>query len=53
MGRPKYILPENFESVIKKYHDGSINYLEAMKILNMTKGTFFKYSKVFKEKNAI
>lgn len=50
MGRPKYILPENFEVVINEYHRGNITYQLAMEQLNMSRGTFFKYSKLHKEK---
>ena len=49
MGRPKYILPENFNEVITNYHKGFISYQVAMKLLNMSRGTFFKYSKMRKE----
>lgn len=49
MGRPKYILPDNFDKIVKEYHNGKITYQEAMEVLNMTKGTFFKYSKLRKE----
>ena len=46
LGRPKYILPDNFESVINSYLSGNISYHIAMEILNMSRGTFFKYSKI-------
>lgn len=51
MGRPKYKLPNNFEEVIKKYHNKEITNKDALQILNMTKGTFFKYSKIYKNKH--
>ena len=50
LGRPKYILPDNFESVINSYLSGNISYHIAMEILNMSRGTFFKYSKIYREK---
>ena len=45
MGRPKYKLPDNFDEIVKKFHNKEITNTEAAKILNMTKGTFLKYSK--------
>lgn len=50
LGRPKYILPDNFESVINSYLSGNISYHIAMKNLNMSRGTFFKYSKIYRGK---
>lgn len=49
LGRPKYILPNNFDEVMGSYHKGNITYQTAMDLLNMTKGTFFKYSKMRKD----
>lgn len=49
LGRPKYILPNNFDEVMGNYHKGNITYQTAMDLLNMTKGTFFKYSKMRKD----
>ena len=49
MGRPKYTLPDNFDDIIANYHKGIINYQIAMEQLNMSRGTFFKYSKMRKE----
>ena len=48
MGRPKYKLPDNFEEVVGKFHNKEISYIEASSILNMKRGTFFKYSKLYK-----
>ena len=48
MGRPKYKLPDNFEDVVSKFHKKEISYIEASSILNMKRGTFFKYSKMYK-----
>ena len=48
MGRPKYKLPENFEEIIIKYHNKEITNKKAIELLNMTRGTFFKYSKLYK-----
>lgn len=48
MGRPKYILPDNFNEVMTKYHEKTISYQTAMEQLDMSRGTFFKYSKMRK-----
>lgn len=48
MGRPKYNLPSNFKDVIDKYRAKEINHKEAIAILNMNRGTFFKYAKIYK-----
>lgn len=50
MGRPKYILPNDFDDVINLYLSKKINYHIAMKKLNMTRGTFFKYANLKKKK---
>lgn len=48
MGRPKYILPSNFKEIVDKYYNKEITNIEAIKILNMARGTFFKYAKLYK-----
>lgn len=48
MGRPKYILPNNFEDVVKKYRNKEITNTQAIDILKMNRGTFFKYAKEYK-----
>lgn len=48
MGRPKYILPSNFKEVVNRYYNKEITNNEAIKILNMARGTFFKYAKMYK-----
>ena len=48
MGRPKYKLPDNFEEVVRRFHNKEITNVNAAKILNMTRGTFLKYSKIYK-----
>ena len=50
MGRPNYVLPNNYEHVINKYIKREINNKEAQQLLNMSRGTFFKYLKICKEK---
>ena len=48
MGRPKYKLPANFEEIVCRFHNKEITHVEAAKLLNMTHGIFFKYSKLYK-----
>lgn len=48
MGRPKYVLPDNFEEIVRMFHNKEINNREAAKCLKMTRGTFLKYSKLYK-----
>ena len=50
MGRPNYVLPNNYEHVINKYIKREINNKEAQQLLNISRGTFFKYLKIYKEK---
>ena len=45
LGRPKYKLPQNFEDIVKKYHNKEITNVEAAKKLKMSRGTFLKYAK--------
>ena len=45
MGRPKYVLPCNFEEIVHRFKNRELTNVEARKILNMSRGTFFKYLK--------
>lgn len=45
MGRPKYILPENFQTICLKFNKKEITLVEALLSLKMTKTTFYKYYK--------
>lgn len=45
MGRPKYVLPENFEQVAKDWIDKKISILEALQTTGMKNGTFLKYAR--------
>lgn len=47
MGRPKYVLPNNFEEVVIRYRNKEITNVMAANILNMKRGTFLKYAKIF------
>jgi len=49
MGRPCYRLPDNFESVVKLFHNKIITNVEAARILKMNRGTFLKYAKLLKK----
>lgn len=48
LGRPKYILPKNFEEIVNLYSSKQISCKEAISLLNMKKGTFFKYANILK-----
>jgi DNA invertase Pin-like site-specific DNA recombinase len=45
MGRPRYVLPENFNKVANSYINREITCNEAAKKLNMARSTFLKYVK--------
>ena len=49
MERPKYKLPNNFTEIVVRYHNKELTHIEAAEILNMTRGTFLKYSKLIKK----
>ena len=49
MGRPKYKLPNNFTEIVVRYHNKELTHIEAAEILNMTRGTVLKYSKLIKK----
>ena len=44
-GRPRIVLPENYEIVAKQYKDKKITNKKACELLGMTRGTFFRYLK--------
>lgn len=44
-GRPRIILPNNFEIVAKQYLNKEITNKKACEILGMTRGSFFRYLK--------
>lgn len=48
-GRPKIKLPDNFEEVVNQFNRKEITNIEACKILNMSRASFFKYKKYKKE----
>ena len=50
LGRPKYILPTNYNEIIMLYINKSISLSDALKKLNMNKSTFYKYLKFKKHK---
>ena len=51
MGRPRMILPKNFNDIVVKYYNKEITNVVAAKKLNMARTTFLKYAKEYKEKN--
>lgn len=51
MGRPRLILPYNFNEIVVKYYNKEITNIDAAKQLNMARTTFLKYAKEYKEKN--
>ena len=48
LGRPKYILPNNFRDISSRYINKKIDMIEALEVLNMKKSTFLKYSSIQK-----
>ena len=48
-GRPKYILPSNFEEVVLRYLRKELTYLEAIEVLNLKRSTFFKYVRSYRK----
>ena len=44
-GRPRIVLPNNFEIVAKQYLNKDITNKKACEILGMTRGSFFRYMK--------
>ena len=48
-GRPKFELPSNFGDVYERTRTGAITNVEAMKILDIKRATFYKYAKAYNE----
>ena len=48
-GRPTIEYPDNYDSVIKDWREGKIKAVEAMKLLNIKKTTFYKLVKSHKK----
>lgn len=48
MGRPKYVLPNNFKDIANKFYNKEITNIEASNILNISRSTFLKYAKNYK-----
>lgn len=46
LGRPKYILPENFVTIAKKWFNKELTIFDALTQTKMTKNTFIKYAKL-------
>lgn len=47
-GRPKVVLPSNTNEIIKKYINKEITNIEAAKIIGVSRGTFFRIVKEYK-----
>ena len=47
LGRPKYVLPDNFNDVANAYYLNKINIRDALSELEMTKSTFYKYYNMY------
>ena len=45
MGRPKYILPNNFKEICNQFKNKTIDINTALTLLKMKKSTFYKYYK--------
>ena len=50
LGRPKYVLPNNFYEVLNQYKDKAISLSKTLEMLKMNKSTFYKYLKASKNK---
>lgn len=51
LGRPKIIVPDNFECVYARWKANEITAVDAMNILNLKKGTFYKMAKQYEEEH--
>lgn len=49
-GRPNVCIPQNFPEVYNRWQQREISAVQAMKILNLKKTTFYKFVKDFREK---
>ena len=49
-GRPKYILPTNFEEIVMRYLAKELTYIDAINLLNLKRSTFFKYVRSYRTK---
>ena len=47
LGRPKYVLPDNFNDVATAYYLNKINIRDALSELEITKSTFYKYNNMY------
>ena len=52
-GRPKVVLPSNTNETIKKYINKELTNIQAAKIIGVSRGTFFRIVKIFKEDNYV
>lgn len=52
-GRPKVVLPPNTNEIIEKYINKELTNDQAAKIIGVSRGTFFRIVKIFKENYSI
>lgn len=43
LGRPKIVKPDNWDEVVSEWNNGSITAKQAIKLLDMSKSSFYKY----------
>ncbi len=48
LGRPKLIIPENFNTIINKVKNNELQLKEALKLLNISKTSYYKYKDIYK-----
>ncbi len=46
MGRPRYVLPNNFREIAIRYLNKELTNVVAAQILNMNRSTFLKYARL-------
>ena len=49
LGRPRLVKPDNWDEVYSRWIKGEITGVEAMRILNLKKSSFYKLAKLEKE----
>lgn len=52
-GRPKVVLPPNTNEIIERYINKELTNNQAAKIIGVSRGTFFRIVKIFKENYSI
>jgi DNA invertase Pin-like site-specific DNA recombinase len=44
MGKPKLVLPDNFNDIVKSFNENKLNCTEAAKLVSMSRASFLKYA---------